>query len=330
MGHHSNLFRRKSVWIFLGLIWVGIFLIGCTALLVGEEEQTVRPSEVSDPTQPALGILPAAGAVYSAQTYCTVNGEDLIFDIHYPQDLGSGPFPLVVYVHGGAWTIGDRRGGAGSVFKAALLEAGYAYAAINYRLAPTNIFPAQIEDVKCAIRYFRANAESLGIDSDRIAALGGSAGGHLVALLGLTANQDLWEDVGGYTGVSSDVAAVVDLFGPADLRGLADPRYQDAYEDVFGEAVLSEDSMWVYSPLAYVSGEAPPFLIMHGDADGTVLLSQSVDLHVALADAGVPVELIVVRGGGHSNALFAEGASPSLGELTDILLEFLGMYLSLK
>lgn len=303
---------------------------GCTALPVNEEIMTETPSETPVPTQTALAIVPVSGREYSSQTYCTIDGEDLIFDLSYPNDLGTEPLPLVVYVHGGAWTMGDRRGGAGVVFKSALLEAGYVYATIDYRLAPDDIFPAQIEDVKCAIRYFRANADALGIDPDRIAALGGSAGGHLVTLLGLTAEQDLWESEGDYQGISCGVAAVVDMFGPTDLRPIANPLYRGTYEDVFGEAVYSDDAMWAFSPLAYVSKNAPPFLILHGDADQTVRLHHSEDLQAALEGVGVPVELVVVSAGGHSNALFNEGASPGLGELTEILLGFLETYLGFE
>ena len=312
---------------------IGMFLVlltGCTS--PPEETQVTTQVSIEAPvvsetpvaTQYSLGVLPLAGMEYWENVYCTIDGVDLFFDFNYPEDMGTKPLPLVVYVHGGAWTMGGRRGGEGVVFKPALLEAGYAWAAIDYRLAPDYLFPVQIEDVKCAIRFFRANANALGIDPDRIAVIGGSAGGHLVALLGLTADQDLWEDAGGCQGVSSEVAAVVDMFGPTDLRPISDPRYRGNYEEIFGEAVFSEDAMWAFSPLAYVSADAPPFLIFHGDADETVMLHHSVDLQAALLDAGVPAELVVVSGGGHSNALFTEGASPDLGELTDILLEFLG------
>ena len=116
-------------------------------------------------------------------------------------------------------------------------------------------------------------------------------------------------------GVSSEVAAVVDLFGPTDLRPISDPRYRGNYEEIFGEAVFSEDAMWAFSPLAYMSVDAPPFLIFHGGADETVMPHHSVDLQAALTDAGVPVELVIVSGGGHSNALFNEGCVSGFGRV---------------
>jgi acetyl esterase/lipase len=267
-------------------------------------------------------ITPGLGRSFYDQVYCQLAGEDLIFDLHYPT-TGEGPFPLVIYVHGGSWQMGDRRGGAGVAFTDALLDAGYAFAGINYRLAPADTFPAQIEDVKCAVRFFRANADGLGLDPRRFVALGGSAGGHLVSLLGLTSGEGLWESVGPYQDISSEVAAVVDLFGPTDLRPIADPAYRDPYIGVFGDAVYDEDAMWAVSPLAYVHSGAPPFLIMHGDEDQTVFLHHSVNFADALETAGVPVELIIVEGRGHSTDLFQPGASPDLASLTESLLDFL-------
>jgi acetyl esterase/lipase len=319
LQYFSKLIFRNGMRLVLG--WMILFSAGCAGAPVTEVVEIPIPSV--SPENPT-GTVPVARRDYREKTYCTIDNVDLLYDLSYPNDGSAEPLPMVVYVHGGAWKMGDRRGGAGVEFKTALLEAGYVYAAIDYRLAPDYLFPAQIEDVKCAIRYFRANAETLGIDPDRIAVMGGSAGGHLVSLLGLTAGQNIWEDAGGFQGVSSAVAGVVDLFGPTDLRPISDARYRGNYEEIFGEAVFSQEMMWAFSPLAYVGEEAPPFLILHGDADEIVMLYHSVDLQAALLDAGVPAELVIVSGGGHSNALFTEGASPDLGELTAILVEFLG------
>ncbi len=200
-----------------------------------------------------------------------------------------------MYVHGGSWREGDKHGGAVMEFKEPLLDAGYAFASINYRLSSEVIFPTHIQDVKCAVRCFRSNSDQLAIDPDRIAALDGSAGAPLAALLGLTANQGLWEDSSGYPNISSEVAAVVDLFGPTDLSGMTHPSYQDALMDVFGEAINSEEQMWTYSPLAYVSEDAPPFLILHGNADQVVALHHSERLYHALQDEGVPKESILIK-----------------------------------
>lgn len=313
----------KSGWIILiSLIIFALFLSGCHQ--IPADHSTPPTTENQPQTNP---ITPGAGLDYQDQVYCSIEGVDLLFDLSYPT-TGDAPYPLVVYIHGGSWREGDKRGGAGMEFKDAPLDAGYAFASINYRLSPEVIFPAHIEDVKCAVRFFRANAEQLGIDPGRIAALGGSAGGHLAALLGLTASQGLWEDSGDYLGISSAVVAVVDLFGPTDLRGMTHPSYQTAFADVFGEAIQNEEAMWEYSPLAYVSDASPPFLIMHGNADQVVATRHSEDLFTALRAVGVPVELVIVHGGGHSTDLFNTNATPSQDELIEILLSFLSEHLS--
>jgi acetyl esterase/lipase len=305
----------------VGTLILLVLIAGCNAL----DKQTPTPT-IEALSSEGLSIQPVAERDYLDQVYCTVEGVELRFDLSYPPQ-GEKPYPLVIYVHGGSWREGDKRGGAGMEFKEPLLNAGYAFASIDYRLSPDVIFPAHIQDVKCAVRYFRANASQLGVSPDQIVALGGSAGAHLVALLGLTANQDLWEETSGYPNISSEMAVVVDLFGPTDLSGMTFPSYQDAFMDVFGEAINSEGQMWSYSPLAYVSEKAPPFLILYGNADKVVALHHSERLYHALQDEGVPVELIVVRGGGHSLNLFNQMASPSKDELTQSLLSFLDEYL---
>jgi acetyl esterase/lipase len=312
---------KKSFVIVAAFLFLSVGLSACT----GTNDITPTPT-FDDEAYEQLAITPGLGISYQDQVYCTVDGVELTYDLSYPK-TGEAPYPLVIYVHGGSWQEGDKRGGAGIVFKEPLLESGFAFASINYRLSPEYIFPAHIQDVKCAVRFFRANAGSLDLDAQRITALGGSAGAHLVSLLGLTANLDLWEDSGGYQGISSEVAVVVDMFGPSDITGMAHPDYQEAFIDVFGEAVRSEESMWEYSPLAYVAEDSPPFLIMHGDADQVVSLQKSESLYNALQAAGVPSELIVVHGGGHSNDLFTAKASPSREELTALLLEFLNVHL---
>jgi acetyl esterase/lipase len=314
----SGFRRMLGMFIAVGLLG----LVACGVGAPGPAGPTVPAS-----LPPGADIQPGMGGSFMDQVYCSVDGEELAFDLSYPL-TGEGPFPLVVYVHGGAWRMGDKGGGAGLAFKPALLEAGYAFAAINYRLAPAHPFPAQIQDVQCALRFFRAHASLLAVDPQRFAAIGGSAGGHLVSLLGLTTGEGIWPQAGPYQGVSSEVHAVVDLFGPTDLRFLAEPAFQDVMADVFGEAVESEAALWEYSPLAHVTPEAPPFLILHGDADPVVPLGQSQALYEALLAEGVPVELVVVQNGGHSNDLFLPKAHPGPGELTRILLAFLENYLT--
>lgn len=267
------------------------------------------------------GPLPPASTETDI-VYATVGGVDLMLDVYYP-NTWDAPAPLAVYVHGGGWTGGDKSSGAGMVDKDELLARGYVVAAVNYRLAPQHRWPAQIEDVKAAIRYLRANAARFGADPARIGAWGGSAGGHLVAMLGTADAAAGYDGSGDNLEQSSRVAAVVDLFGPADWTaadwGLA--RSLTAWQ-VFGATSPADPVLVAASPVTWVTPDDPPFLILHGDRDETVPLSQSVTLDARLRAAGVPSTLVVVRNAGHGFRPAGGDPSPSRAELTRMLADF--------
>ena len=231
-------------------------------------------------------------------TYCTTSdGVKLTMDLYQPKKM-TGPAPVVLYVHGGGWTGGDKSDGAGLLFKEELVRRGYVMAAINYRLAPKYAFPAQIEDVKCAVRHLRANAAKYNLDPERIGAIGGSAGGHLVSLLGTSDNAAGW-DSGEYSDQSSRVQAVVDMFGPSDLKVMMAGSSRRYGLMIFEASSLDDPLLQTYSPMTYITPDDPPFLILHGDRDEMVPLEQSQILYDKLKAAGVPVELVVVKNAGH-------------------------------
>jgi acetyl esterase/lipase len=252
-------------------------------------------------------------------TYATADGVALKMDIYYPK-TATAAVPALVYIHGGGWTGGDKGSGAGTVDTPELLSRGYLVAAVNYRLAPQYKFPAQIEDVKCAIRFLRANAPAYGIDPTRIGAWGGSAGGHLVALLGVTDSSAGFEGSCGYADQSSRVQAVVDLFGPADLTVNFGPSSK--LEQVFGTSDPKSEIASRASPVTWVTGDDPPFLIIHGDKDEVVPLSQSQILYDRLVAGGVPVTLVVVKNGGHGFTPTGGPISPSRSEITKMIANF--------
>jgi acetyl esterase/lipase len=201
---------------------------------------------------------------------------------------GEPPFPLVVYVHGGGWHAGDK-----SQFPSALLRnAGYATASINYRLSREAPFPAQILDCKQAVAFLRANAKTLGIDPTHIGAWGGSAGGHLVALLGTTgdAKSPSWATT---PGISNSVAAVCDWCGPSDLLSVqaqSSPRRklsQPVVELLGGTPSERPELAKEASPVTFAHKGCPPFLIMHGTSDDVVPIEQSRELSDALKAKGV-------------------------------------------
>jgi acetyl esterase/lipase len=240
--------------------------------------------------------------------YCTADGVDLLMDV-YPASGGTSDAPAVIYVHGGGWTGGDKSSGVGFQFLSELTESGYVVAAVNYRLAPQFQFPAQIEDVQCAVRHLRSNAASYGIDPDRIGVLGSSAGGHLAALLGVIDATDGFGTNVSFPDASNRVQAVVDLFGPTDLTVDFPGASTFIIETVFGAVDRGDPVLRAASPVTHVSPDDPPFLIIQGTEDRLVVPDQSTVLRDRLAAAGVDAELILVRNAGHG--LQPSGGSPA-------------------
>ncbi len=240
--------------------------------------------------------------------YDTIEKEKLYLDIAMPK--AGGPYPCIVLLHGGAWIGGSRKdlsigdkGKDGKIGPSMIEEVaarGYVVASVGYRLAPKHPFPAQIQDARAAVRFLRANAKDYGIDRDKFAAAGFSAGGHLALLLGLADKVEGW-DVGANTSESSRVQCVVDFFGPTDLTLYTTEAIQDAYlVPVFGKKAKTDKEVYKNaSPVTYVSKDAPPVLMFHGTFDVVVPVTHSESLHKKLRDAGATSELITLFAEGH-------------------------------
>jgi len=252
-------------------------------------------------------------------TYC--NSQTL--DLYIPSAAARHPLPLAVFVHGGGMTAGDKTN-INPVFLNALASAGYAVASVNYRLAPMSKFPAQIEDVKCAIRYLRDRAATYGLDGTEIFAFGTSVGGQLVALAALTGPHSVF-DVGPFLNQSSSVKAVVDMFGPANLTEDAGFSPSGVLR-VFG-ANSSQSGLERASPTHYVVANAPPILLVHGVQDAKVPESQSIELYNDLAAAGDQTQLVLVANMGH---MFVQVGSkpidPSLEQIGKDVVDFFSRY----
>jgi len=277
----------------------------------------------------AIPLEPSPDAKESIQVdliYCTTDdGIELTMDMYRPQ-VGKAPYPVVIYVHGGGWSSGDKSDGVGLIFKQELTRRGYIFVSINYRLAPKYSFPDPIEDVKCAVRHLRDHAAEYNLDPTRVGAIGGSAGGHLVALLGTTDAEAGW-DVGQYSEQSSRVQAVVDLYGPADLLKMFSGSSRSLMLKTFNASNGDDPILSTYSPVTYVSADDPPFLIMHGDKDQVVSLEQSEILYERLKQAGVPVKLVVVKNAGHSFKPVEGEIDPNFPELFKMVGDFFDQYL---
>lgn len=273
-----------------------------------------------------VGILSAAAtADQTPSTTVSTTPRDIIYTQQgTPEHMNlvtcaasASPAPAVICIHGGGWTYGSR---ADMDAALAFLQAqGYVGCSIDYRLAPADKFPAQIEDCKCAVRYLRAHASELNIDPRHIGVIGLSAGAHLALLLGMTPNVAKFEGTGGWAGQSSAVQCVVDMEGPTDFRGVFEgaisPQMRQLGEAVFGAPLENHRQDIIdASPMTYVKSGEPPMLIMHGDQDTLVPLSQSQELCDKLKADGDDVTLKILPGVSHGG--LDHFASPENIEIT--------------
>ena len=298
--------RKPMIQIIVPLILI-LFSVAVTLVLAQRRGSAEAPK------------VPEGVTMHRDVAYVTDGHERQKLDLYVP-DTGEN-LPLIIWVHGGAWRGGDKT----NYVRMEYLKTGYAGASLNYRLSQHAIFPAQIEDVKAAVRWLRANAETYRLDPNRFAAWGSSAGGHLVAMLGTTGDVAEFE-VGENLKVSSRVQAVVDYFGPTDFlqmdaQSLPDGLVHDAPDSpesqlVGGPIQEHKDRVARANPITYVSKDDSPILIIHGDQDKLVPYQQSVLLNDALEAAGVPVTFYKVEGGGHG--WFKD---PKVPELTKSFLE---------
>ncbi len=238
--------------------------------------------------------------------FARVDGLSLKFDLHRPD---SEKPPLLVYVHGGAWRAGSRE----DVPIIGLLDHGFAIASVDYRLSTQARFPSQIHDIKAAIRFLRAKADELRIDTRRIAILGSSAGGHLAALVGVTnGHAELEGKVGDHLDQSSRVDAVVSFYGASNLQSILGQSTEfglgvrlPALKLLLGDLPENvPDLARLASPLVHLDAQDPPVFLIHGDADPQMPLAQSLELHKACAAAKVRSQLLTLPGSRHGGPEF--------------------------
>jgi acetyl esterase/lipase len=242
--------------------------------------------------------------------YCTPgNKTQLTLDLAYPKN-GKGPYPAVVCLHGGGWMRGSCKKHVPLTFQ--LAKEGFVALTVDYRLIPVKPFPAPVHDVKCAVRWLRANAEKYHVDKERIGALGFSSGGNLACLLGSTTPQDGLEGEGGFAEESSRVQAVVSFYGLTDLIHLHDcctkktmPIFEAnvmkiVLEKFLGGPPSSAAELYAKaSPITYARKDSAPTLLIHGTADRKVPFEQSQRYQESLRRLGVKVDLILLADAPH-------------------------------
>lgn len=251
---------------------------------------------------------------------------------------GEGPYPAIVYINGGGFINANKDGYIQQRLE--LAEHGYVVASITYRVAPASTFPAPLEDVKSAIRYLRAHADQFHIDSRHIGVMGGSADGYLAAFAGTTSGTGQF-DSGDNLEQTSDVQAVVDLYGVSDLTAIGADYGPDVQERHRSPAAT--EALWINgspvfggkdggidanpegaaaaNPISYISDKTPPFLLMHGDADTVVSPSQTEILRTALARQNIEAQRYVVKGAGHGGPLWIQP------EIMKLIIDFFDAHL---
>jgi acetyl esterase/lipase len=270
----------------------------------------------AQPSFPATDVAERPSIIKTANIeYARVDGEPLALDLYMPAAVENPP--IIVYIHGGAWQFGSRD----SVSPIDLVDHGFAIASVSFRQSTVAPLPAQVHDIKGAIRFLRANAASFGYDAGHLGITGVSSGGHLAALVGLTNHSAPHEgEVGGNTGVSSEVQAVVSYFGASNLTTIlaqSTPRgvsiREPALDLLLGGSVDDKINLARFgSPVFQVDANDPPLLLLHGDQDPQMPINQAHELHGVAKEYGLDVHFEVVHGAGHGGAAFFDAARTEL------------------
>jgi len=252
---------------------------------------------------------------------------DLLLDLYLPEGSAT-PAGVIVWVHGGAWRAGSRA----SVDLVGMTEHGWAVASVDYRLSTVARFPAQVHDIKAAVRYLRAHAAEHGYPAERVVIAGSSAGGHLAALVGVSnRNAELEGTVGSDARASSDVQAIVSLYGASNLTSIlaqSTPHGLNvrvpALELLLGAKPEATPTLArLASPVFHVDAKDPPLYLSHGDQDAQMPINQSHELEGAYQKLGLPVRFEVVHGSGHGGPGFT--TPDRLSAIDDFLRTHLGL-----
>ena len=274
-----------------------------------DEHNAVRNrNRPSQPDRSKMPAMPDSVKLLADLPYADTDNPAQRLDLLLPTKRAADkPLPVIVFIHGGAWQGGDKLSGRGQV--ARFVESGeYAGASVEYRLSGEAQWPAQIHDCKAAIRWIKAHAKDHGLDAEKIAVWGSSAGGHLVAMLGVSGDvPELEGMLGKHKDQTSRITCVADWFGPTNLLTMGDfpskldHRSANSPEGrLIGGGILeNKDKASNASPITWVSSGDAPVFIAHGTADPTVPYNQSEIFEVALKKVNVPVFLQTIDEGGH-------------------------------
>jgi len=265
-----------------------------TALMLVATMPLAAPAQ----QRPAALAVPETVEFEKDIVYGTGGGKDLTLNLARPKNADK-PAPCIVIIHGGGWAAGKKE--AHNDLTVALAGKGYVAVTVGYRLAPEAVFPAQVHDVKCAVRFLRDSAAKYRLDPDRIGAVGFSAGAHLSMMLGVTDKEDGLEGDGGHAEQSSKVQAVVSFFGPTDLAAPELlPDISPILKKFIGATLAEKPEQYKKaSPITYVRPTSAPMLLLQGTQDILVNWKQAVRMAEALTRQGVDGRVELLLGLGH-------------------------------
>jgi acetyl esterase/lipase len=308
--------------------WIVATLICIAAMnsprVVLAEDQPNAKAATNPPASQHEPELFSAGVLLDRDIPYIPDGDEAQrLDLYLPEKTAETRLPLIVHIHGGGWM-------GGSKFPCPfvnLVGQGYAVASVEYRFSQKALFPAQIQDCQAAIRWLRANSQRYNIDSEHVGVVGGSAGGHLSALVGTSGGKKAFQISGGNEDQSDRVQCACDIFGPANFTSVMQQAAEDKnvrnifqfnspndpYSRLVGVSLDADRAKTdAVSPVHYVSKETPPILILHGTHDALVPYAQSEELAAALRANGVPVWLQTLPGSGHGGPAFEKPAASKL------------------
>lgn len=299
------------------------FVIGILCFLVSFSSSSLSTSpthaqEQAEPHSKPKADLPP-GITWEFDVPYIENGDTAQrLDIYYPEQRTKEPLPLIVHIHGGGWMGGSKY----PCDVRAMTTQGYVVASVEYRFSQTAKFPAQIQDCQASIRWLRANAQRYNINPEKIGVIGGSAGGHLAALVGVTGDKKVFAAIGGNEDLSDAVQCVCDIFGPKNFATVMEQADEDKnvrnifkfntpsdpYSELIGANLSDKEKTAAVSPITYVDKNSPPTLILHGTHDALVPFAQSEEFEVAMKKHGSPVWLQKFPGAGHGGGSFSKPA----------------------
>lgn len=305
---------RKQISLAVAIV-LGLFLLLTVLLYLFYPSFQEDVNDLYYSTYDNFVIDPSMATVADKKanlSYCGGVNHMQKMDVYTPKNIDK-VVPVVMYIHGGGWIGGDKSNPFVADYGAEIVKRGMAFVSVNYRLAPQFTYPAQNEDIDCAIAYLNSKAAILNIDMTKFAVMGDSAGGQLASMAALTSPY------------KKQIKAVVDFYGPADIWAQVTRKPQpDKWAINYLGSATDESLARRASPLFANLRGAPPFLIFHGMNDRTVYYVQSVNFEARLKAAGVDAMLVGVKDAGH---YFTAKSQPNLNSIEAQMIAFLDKYL---